>query len=340
MASEKIFLTGGTGFLGSYLLRMLVSRGAEVTALKREHSKMDLVADVAHRVRWITGDILDVPVLEDAMEGIDQVYHAAAIVSFLPKDRQRMMKINVEGTANVVNVAMYRGVKKLGYVSSVAAIGRMADSKIISEKNKWENSGENTQYAISKYLAEQEVWRGTIEGLPAVMINPTIVVGAGFWNETSVKFFKQINDGLRFYTEGATGFVDVRDAARSLIQLMESDIQNQRYLLNGENMAYLQFFTEIAHALGKQPPSILASAFLRQLVWRMEWLRSKITGSNPFITKETAQTASHQYQYVNQKIVETLGYEFRPISETIAETALLFKKSQKEGSHFGVFPVL
>lgn len=336
---QKIFITGGTGFLGSYILRKLVKRNYKVRALKRPNSRMHLVEDVKDQVEWVEGDILDIPALEDAMEGIDVVYHGAAIVSFAPKDRKRMMQINVEGTANVVNVALYRNVKKLGYVSSIAAIGRLPDSNLVDEKTKWENNKINTQYAISQYLAEQEVWRGTVEGLPAVMVNPTIIVGAGYWDETSVKLFKQIDEGLKFYTEGETGFVDVRDTAEILIRLVESEIQNERYVVNAENMAYRNFMENIAIALDKQPPSIKATPTMREIVWRIEWLRYKLTGRNPLITKETAKMAANKYQYINKKIVETLDYKFKPINTSIKETAAVLQKSKATGTNFGVFSV-
>ncbi len=336
---SKIFITGGTGFLGSYILRKLVKRGHQVRALKRSTSRLDLVADVADQVEWIEGDILDITSLEDGMKGVDIVYHTAAFVGFSTKEHARMMKINVEGTANVVNVAMYRGVKKLGYSSSVAALGRLPDSRIVTEQTKWENSKINTQYAISKYLAEQEVWRGTAEGLPAVMVNPTIIVGAGFWDQTSVKFFRQMDKGMKYYTEGETGFVDVRDVAELLIQLVDSDIENQKYITNSENIPYKNYMTMIAEAIGKQPPTTLATPLMRQIVWRVEALRSMITGSRPLITKETARVASHKYSYMNDKIVEALGYEFKPIQETITETAALFQQSKKDGTNFGIFPL-
>jgi dihydroflavonol-4-reductase len=336
---SKIFITGGTGFLGSYVLRKLVKRGHAVRALKRSDSRMDLVSDVADKVEWVEGDILDVPSLEDGMKDIDFVYHTAAVVGFSPKDYARMMKANIEGTANVVNVAMYRGVKKLGYSSSVAALGRLPDSKLVTETTKWENSSINTQYAISKYLAEQEVWRGTIEGLPAVMVNPTIIVGAGFWDETSVKFFRQMDNGMKFYTEGETGFVDVRDVAELLIRLVESDIENEKFITNSENIAYKDFMSMVATSIGKQPPAIKATPWMRELVWRVEVIRSLLTGSKPLITKETAKVAAHKYAYVNDKAVTTFDYSFRPIRQSIEETARLYQEAKKTGTNFGVFPL-
>ncbi len=336
MTKEKIFVTGATGFLGSYLTRNLVNQGFQVRALRRSTSRMDLIADVQDQIEWIEGDILDIPVLEDAMEGIDKVYHGAAMVSYDPRDHKQMMKVNVEGTANIVNVALYRQVKKLGYVSSIAAVGRSAETHIVSEATKWENSKINTKYAISKHQAEQEVWRGTVEGLPAVIINPTIIIGAGFWNETSCKLFQRVDEGLKYYTSGATGFVDVRDTAHILVQLMESDIENERYILNGQNKSYFDFFEKVAKALQQPTPTTEATPFMKEMVWRAEWLRAKITGKKPLITKETARTSSHRYEYLNDKIVKELEYQFRPIDLSIQETAASYLNSKKKGQEFGI----
>lgn len=336
---EKIFITGGTGFLGSYITRMLVKQGFQVRAMKRASSRLDLLEEVKNQIEWVEGDILDVPFLEDAMEGIDKVYHAAAMVAFDPRDHKKMMKINHEGTANVVNVALYRGVKKLAYVSSIAAIGRSSETPIVHEKTAWETSKLNSQYAISKYLAEQEVWRGTAEGLPAVIVNPSIIVGAGCWDDSSCRLFKQIDTGLKFYTAGATGFVDVRDVANSLIKLMESNIENQRYILNAVNKSYFNFFKLLAQFLEKEPPSIKTNAFLNGIVWRIEWLRSMITGSRPLITKETARSSAHSFQYKNDKIINTLDYQFRSIETSIKETAEAYLQSKIDNQNYGILDI-
>lgn len=332
---KRVFITGATGFVGAYLLRRLVEAGHEVRALRRSASRMELVQGFADRVEWVEGDVLEVPLLEDAMAGMDEVYHAAAMVSFDPRDRKAMYRVNVEGTTNVVNVALYRGVRKLGYVSSIAAVGRSAQSPIVDESTRWERSRTNTHYAISKYQAEREVWRGTAEGLPAVVVNPTIIVGAGRWHETSCKFFPQIDNGLRYYTGGSGGFVDVRDVAELLFRLMESDIENERFVAVSENMAYLKFFEEIAAALDRKPPHIKASPLLKEIVWRLEWLRAQVTGQRPLITKETARTSSHHFEYRNDKVRERLGFTFRTVAESVADTAAAYRSSQTAGLDYG-----
>jgi nucleoside-diphosphate-sugar epimerase len=232
----KVLLTGGTGFLGSHILRLLLQQGHEVCALQRSSSRKDLVSNLSDRVHWLEGDVTDLTSLETAFEGIEKVIHCAAVVSFHPKDRRQMMQINVEGTANMVNYALDAGVQQFIHVSSIAAIGRSATRRHLSEVSKWETSSYNSQYAISKYLAEQEVWRAAAEGLSVSIVNPSVILGSGFWGENTSMFFQRIDNGLRFYPTGATGFVDVEDVATFILLLLESGKTSERYLLNGENL--------------------------------------------------------------------------------------------------------
>ncbi len=330
----KILVTGGTGFLGSYLLRYLVRQGKKVRALKRPNSPMDLVQPIVSQVEWVEGDILDIGSLEDAMEGIEQVYHTAAVVSFDPREAEWMKKVNGEGTANVVNVALHKGVDKLLHVSSIAAIGRSKEKDTISENNKWERSKYNSQYAISKYQAEQEAWRGSVEGLKVVIINPSVILGSGFWDRGTGRFFEQIYKGLKFYTTGITGFVDVRDVARVMPMLMDSDIVQERFIISAENIGYQTLFGWLADSLQKPHPSIKVTPFLKETAWRIEWLRSKLTGSHPFITQETARNASIQCFYENDKLLKMLDFQYTPVKQTIMETGKQFLETGGQQSKF------
>jgi len=334
---EKILVTGGTGLVGSHLLFNLVSGGSKVRALKRESSNLELVkkvfsyysdeADVPlSLIEWVDGDVTDIYSLYDAMENIEQVYHTAAMVSFNPSDRKIMTKINVEGTANVVNAGLNKKIKKLCHVSSIATLGRTDNEELINEETHWKNSKNNSLYSVSKYGAEREVWRGIIEGLPAVIVNPSVIIGPGNWNKGSSRLFKQVWDGLKYFTEGVNGYVDVRDVAKSMILLMESDITNSRFIVSSENIDYLKLFSLIADGLVKNKPSVKANSILSRLIWRMEKLRSSFTGKNPLITKETARTAFQKYYYSNEKIKKMLGFEFIPMGVSIKETCRLFLK--------------
>ncbi len=329
---QRIFVTGGTGLVGSYLLRYLVAQGyTNILALKRATSSMALVKEIQNKIEWIEGDILDVVLLEEAMEGIDLVYHCAAVVSFDPRFRKRLYAINQEGTANMVNVALHCGVKRFLHVSSIAAFGKRQTDKAINESNKWERDPVNSDYTISKYLAEQEVWRGIAEGLPAVMVNPAVIMGSGFWDAGPARFFTQIWNGLKFYPTGKTGFVDVRDVARFMILLMESDIVAERYILSAENWTYQDLFFRIADLLKVKRPSIQVTPFLKELAWRFEWIRSRITRKKPMVTKATANASMSRYEFDNQKSIQTFDFKYTPIETTLTETGKQFLEGIKNG---------
>lgn len=324
-----ILVTGGTGLLGSHLIGDLLKQGKKIKVLIRPSSKLNLlnklVDSFPNQIEWASGDVLDIYSLLEAMEGVTEVYHCAAIVSFNKADINLMMQINIKGTANVVNACLDKGVKKLCHVSSIAAIGRSEINKgFITEKTQWKTSNENSNYAISKYGAEREVWRGIAEGLDAVIVNPSVIIGPGNWDTGSAKMFTTAYKGLKYYTEGVNGFVDVRDVAKAMIILMNSDIKNQRYIVSSENYTFRDFFNEASDALHKNRPSIKASSFLSSVVWRIEWLRSLFTGSTPLITKETARSANKQYFYSNDKIKQQLNFDFVSVSESICYTANAF----------------
>lgn len=339
MINKQVLVTGGTGFLGAYILHYLVQKNYKIRAIKRKTSSMDLVKNIQDQIEWLEGDILDVPFLEIAMKGVHQVYHAAAIVSFNPQEADFMLKVNVEGTANMVNAALYEGVEKFVHISSIAALGRKEFQPHINEEAQWENSKENSNYAISKFKAECEVWRAMQEGLNIAIVNPSVIIGAGYWDQGSCKLIQRVAKGFKYYPKGSTGFVDVRDVARAAILLMESDISGERYILNSANWSYQKLFSQIAQVLQQTPPSKPAAPWMVNLAWRIEWLRSKIFRSSPLVTRETARTAQSTYYYHNEKIVEQLAYDFIPMEETIQTTAKAFKESEEKGLNYALMPL-
>ena len=330
---NAVFITGATGFIGSHIARTYLANGHAVSVLHREGSGHGMLADVADRITWHVGDILDIPSLEAAIISNIDVIHAAAIVSFVPKDRDQMEKVNVEGTANVVNVCLKAGVRKLGYVSSVASLGKpvakgeeVGEPALITEEQKWEESPLNSNYAKSKYRAELEVWRGVAEGLNAVMVNPTIVLGAGDWTRSSLQLIKYVHDERPFYTDGLVSYVDVLDVAESLYRLMQSDVTAKRYILNGGTIPYRALLQQIATAIGKRPPTVRVPPLLTRVLWPIEAVRSWLTGRAPLITRETARSASSQYRFDGHKIEQVTGYQYRPLSETLRRVASAFKE--------------
>ncbi len=221
LSTMQILITGATGLVGSATARRFLADGHSVSVLHRPDSDRSLLQDVEDRIQWIEGDILDVLSLEKALENVEYVVHAAAVVSFVPRDEAAMVKVNVEGTANVVNACLKRGIRKLCHVSSVAALGRPHPRTIeqdkpvvIDETQRWEDSPNNSAYAKTKYLAELEVWRGISEGLPAVIVNPSLILGEGDWQKSSTQLFKYVYDGKPFYTEGTVNYVDVQGYCR------------------------------------------------------------------------------------------------------------------------------
>jgi len=331
-ANSTILLTGGTGFVGAYFLRLLLERGYRVRALRRANSNMGLLEGVdLGRVQWMEADVTDVVALEEAMQGVTHVVHCAAMVSFHPRDYKPMQLVNVEGTANLVNMALDAGVQKFVHVSSIAAFGRSPERKHLTEDAQWVTSKANTRYAISKYQSEQEVWRGHAEGLPVAIASPSMVIGSGFWDTNGAKFFKQVYDGLKFWPVGSSGFVDVRDVAQFLLLLLESDVNGERYLLSAQNMSYHDFFNAIAAELKVKPPFIKVTPMLAEVAWRVEWLKSKLLGGNPLVTRESARASVGRYTYGNEKSAAFPGFAYRPIETTIRETATQLLEAAPSG---------
>jgi nucleoside-diphosphate-sugar epimerase len=319
--NTRILITGATGFIGSYVLRWLLRQGYSVRALRRRNSPLELVSEVVEQVEWVEGDITDLFALEEAFSGVTHVCHCAALVSFRSSDERRMMRINVEGTANMVNFALSAGVQHFVHVSSIAALGRSVHRPEIDESCVWVDGPHNTRYAISKYLSEQEVWRGYAEGLPAVIVNPAMVMGSGFWHVGTARIFRQIYQGLKLYPVGQNGFVDVRDVAQFIGLLIERGITGERYILSAENVLFRDVFFQIADALGKRRPFLRVTPLLAEIGWRVEWLRTLLTGHDPLLTRDSARASSGRYSYRNDKSLSVDAFTYRSLSQTIRETA-------------------
>jgi len=316
---EKILVTGGTGFLGAYIIKHLVEKGYTVRAIRRS-SKLPffISAEILNRAEWVQGDVLDVMSLQDAMDGMDTVIHAAAAVSFIKKERENMYQVNVEGTANVVNMALVKNIKRLVHISSVAALGRTPGGGRVNEEKKWEESKVNTHYAKSKYKAELEVWRGIGEGLEAVILNPSTILGYGDWNTGSCAIFKNIYKEFKWFTTGINGFVDVEDVARVAVLLMESGISEERFIVNGDTWSFRQLQYTMADNFHKKRPAKVATPFLLGIAWRVEKIKSLFSGVRPLLTKESAKVAVSKTWFENDKLLRALpGFSFTPLEETI-----------------------
>jgi len=323
-----ILVTGGTGLLGSHLLYELSLYTVPVRAIYRNPKRIERVRALFEfydqekgferfeQIEWVEGDILDIPSLENALNQVTHVYHCAGMVSFASRDFKQVMKINREGTANVVNCCLALNIHKLCYVSSTAAIGYTEKGQT-DESILWKNGPDVSGYSVSKYSAEKEVWRGIEEGLNAVMVNPCVIFGPGNWDETSLAIFRSVAKGLKFYTPGANSIVDARDVARIMVKLMQSDIHSERFLCTGENITFRELTTRIALRLGKTPPTIQTPRWLAGFGWRIAAALSLFTGKKPAITKDTVASAYKTIQYNSSKVKQATGLEFTSLDDTI-----------------------
>lgn len=319
-----ILVTGATGFLGTELVRQLTNQNMAVRAIKRNSSFIPALLKNNPLVTWHTADINDTENLADAFEGITKVYHCAAFVSFDPKDKAKLLKINIEGTANIVNLCLEKNVRLL-HVSSIAALGYPKKDELISEKHFWDYDPKAHNYAISKYQGEMEVWRGIAEGLDAVIVNPAVIIGKNAGFNGSGAIFKLVKEGLKFYTDGATGIVDVEDVAKCMILLMESGITDERYTLSADNLHYKDFFAEIAEGFGIKAPTKEAKRWMLGIAWRAAKLASLFTRKPAALTKDAARSSFNLSYYTNQKITDTLNFKFKPLNQSIAEVCHALK---------------
>ncbi|MDF2431428.1 MAG: hypothetical protein JWP44_1059 [Mucilaginibacter sp.] len=314
-----ILVTGATGFLGSELAIQLAKQGNHIRCTKRNTSVIpEILVPFQKNIEWVDADLMDIFALQDALAGITRVYHCAAWVSLKQADKKPMINANVTGTANLVNACLQNNTR-LVHVSSVAAVGLSKPGDLITENHHLDQATETDGYAISKLESEMEVWRGIAEGLDAVIVNPSIIIGANAGTDGSGQLFATVRKGLKFYTAGSSGFVDVEDVAKCMIVLMNSELHAERFIISAENRNYKQLTAEIAHGFGIKPPSIYAKPWMMGLAWRGAAFAAAITGKNPAIDKISAQAASITRNYDNTKIKKAIGIEFKPISVSIKE---------------------
>ena len=327
-------VTGATGMLGINLMIELLSRGERVRGLKRERSDLSTVRETfAHspqgpsfdQIEWVDGDVLDTDSLLQAMHGCEYVYHCAAIVSYHSSDRAAMYKVNIDGTVNVVNAALETAIIKLCFVSSISALGKI-NNAWLNEESEWSESSYNSHYGITKNLSEMEVWRGIQEGMNAIIVNPGIIIGPGDYSRSSGSLFKKLNEGMDYYPPGGTGFIGVKDCVSMMVDLMQTDISGERFVLVAENKTMKDIFGEISEALEKPRPHKEATPFILKIAFMAEWLKEKFTGKKAVVTRETIRNSTARFYYENNKVQATLGRKFTPVSESILTTAAHFRK--------------
>ena len=323
MASENVFITGATGFLGGYIAALLVSEGYKVTALRRPGAVSDLSPETEAAITWLEGDLNDLPLPHTFLQETQYVVHAAALVSFQPGHSEALHHVNTEGTANLINACLPfaepQGIlKKFIHISSVAALGRIKNSLTITEEGKWEEDSVNSRYAETKYLAELEVWRAYNEGLPVAVLNPSLILGAGRPERSSNSLFKYAFEEHTYYTSGLANYTDVRDVAQATLSLLQSPVSGKRFIISAGAVSYSELFTQMAARFGKKPPKMLAGPAMASVAWRLERLRALFTGKPPVITEETARSSQNVFTYNGQAITKALpGFRYRSLAETL-----------------------
>ncbi|PID68074.1 MAG: NAD-dependent epimerase [Flavobacteriia bacterium] len=326
--NPNILVTGGTGLVGAHLLAYLIQQGTPVRAIYRKTSDFSEVKQVFgyytdetdrmfNVIEWVETDLLDIPGLKRAFEGISQVYHCAAMVSFDDRHFDAMRRVNSEGTANMVNLALAEKIDKFCYVSSVATLDNQVKEGVITEQNIWNPANNKFDYAITKYGGEMEVWRGTQEGLNAVIVNPGVILGSGFWHKNTGKIFTRVANGFKYYTNGITGYVGVWDVVRVMTQLMSSEISNQRFVLVSENLSYRELLSGIAKAMHQSEPSHALTPLMGKLLWMLDTVSAVVLRRPKTFTKRMAQTVHEQTFYDSGKIKKELLFTFEPMEAVI-----------------------
>ena len=330
-----ILVTGATGLVGSHLVLHLLEKQQAVSAIYRSNHSIQQTRSVFalygkehlfDQIDWIEADITDVPSLEFAFRNIQYVYHCAACISFDPKDENLLRKTNIEGTANVVNFCLEYDVKKLCFVSSIAALGDLKEHEhVITEETEWNPEKPHSDYAISKYGAEMEIWRGQQEGLQVVVVNPGVILGPGFWNSGSGEIFSRVAGGLPFYTKGTTGFTTVHDVVTIMARLMESDITGERFIIVSENISFENVLKMIAKALQVKAPFIYGKPWMTSISWRFDWLLS-VFGRKRKLSRAMAKSLHGKGIFSNERIRFALHYTFENVSDYIVSIAKLYPK--------------
>jgi nucleoside-diphosphate-sugar epimerase len=334
-----ILVTGGTGLVGSHLLLDLAKAGKSVRAIYRSQAGLEAVKrvfsytnsrpraeELFSAIEWVKADIIDIPSLEQAFEGVDEVYHSAALVTFDTSKDALLRKVNIEGTANVVNLCIKNKIKKLCFVSSIATLDKKPGEDKITEVSFWNKELNHSMYAITKYGAEMEVWRASQEGVPVVIVKPGIIIGPGFWNSGSGRIFKKIHGGLNYYVQKTTGFVGVWDVVKVLQELMDSPVKNDEFLVVSENLSFRTVFAMTANSFGQPAPAKALKKWMVFTGWLWQELSGLFSNRKKQLEKRSQKSLFEHSFYSSAKLKEQMAFEFKPISEVIEKTASYYKK--------------
>lgn len=334
--NNRIVITGATGLVGSQLISLLIQSGYNnILAMRRETSSLELVEEFKDEIDWVTADIKDITSLGFLHAG-DIIIHTAAVVSYASGMKHEMYDVNIGGTENIVNEALHAGVDKFIHISSVAALGSNNYDSKTTEQDIYDQNADNSPYSISKQFAERQVWRAQQEGLNTLILNPTIILGAGYWKSGSSAIIHRTAQGLPFYPKGSTGFVDVRDVAIACMKCFESDMSGERFILNGFNISYKEFFSILAEKLNVEMPSYALPDWLGGAFWRWEWLKAMFTPHPPVVSKHTVSAARKHKTYDNNKSIDMLGLDYTSLNKTLEDIVREFQRAKRENKDYGL----
>ena len=331
----KIFVTGGTGFIGSYVLRSLAKDGHELVASKRGSSRMDLVKDIKD-VEWKECNLFDITAMEDVIKRCDAVVHIAGSVSFSPWKRDTIFKTNIDLTANLINISLDNDIKRFIHFSSVAALG--LSTKTIDESQVWTENKSKNYYSLSKYLGEKEAWRGFAEGLNVSIINPSFTVGGAYWNYGPMSMVARIDNGLKYYPAGSNGCVDVRDVSEMCAKLLKrEDLSGRRFICSGHNISHLNLMKMMCDELDTPYPTTPINGIFGAMAWRGASMIARMRGKETLLSRESYTISSSDLSYDNTQSIELLDMQYTPLEKTINDTIDSYKKSKSEGIKYGIF---
>jgi len=326
-----IVVTGGTGFLGAHLICKLMQSGVDVKALKRESSSTDRFEQIFRyyfpgmalnnaSLQWVDCDVTDIIGLHDNIGEDDCVYHCAAEVHFRPGNEKQQFQVNVLGTANMVDVCLEKKVRKLVHVSSIGSLGDSVGGYPVDEDTVRKKSVKQSSYSKSKYLGELEVFRGIAEGLNAVIVNPSVIIGPGEAGNGFSTLIGMVQKGLRYYPQGANAWVDVRDVAEAMILLMQAEIEGERFIVSAENRSYQYILEQIAEILGVKPPVKKASYNLLKLAGLAGKIKETFTRKPNPLTPDLIRISSSVTAYNPSKLIGATGFRYIPVIQSLKET--------------------